>query len=85
MQFSKPFWPLSLSPYIQTTVPGLRFLSLHHYDKPGVLVAHLCPPLSIEMEKLSDQHVIKKVSCLFFFFLNFYFLFLFFILILFCR
>ncbi len=61
MQFRKPFWPLSQTPYMQTVVNGLRFLSLHHYDKPGVLVAHLCPPLSIELEQSSDEAILAKV------------------------
>jgi monoamine oxidase len=61
MQFRKPFWSLSQPPYMQTSVAGLRLLSLHHYGKPGVLVAHLCPPLSVEMENLSDDQVRTKI------------------------
>jgi monoamine oxidase len=61
MQFRKPFWSLLDAPYMQTSVVGLRLLSLHHYGKPGVLVAHLCPPLSVGMENFSDDQVRTKM------------------------
>ena len=61
MQFSKAFWPTNATPYIQCTVPGLRFLSLDHYKKKGVLVAHLSPPFSVELDCMTDEQVLVKV------------------------
>lgn len=44
---------------------GLRFVSLHHFGKPGVLVAHLRPPFSVEVSALSDADVVDRVlDCL---------------------
>ena len=62
LRFDSPFWPISGSPYMQIMGElGLRFLSLHRYGKPGVLVAHLCPPTSIDITTLSDTEVVEKV------------------------
>ena len=58
MRFAEPFWPINASPFIQVTEKGVRFLSLHHYGKPGVLVAHFCPPLSQEIQDWDDGKVV---------------------------
>lgn len=58
LRFSQPFWPADATPYFQVAGDvGLRFVSLHHYGKPGVLVAHLSPPHSDEIRGWPDAQV----------------------------
>ena len=40
------FWPAAV-PYLQCTDQRFRFLNLHHFGKPGVLLVMRAPPFSI--------------------------------------
>lgn len=64
LRFAQPFWPTDSTPYFQVAGDlGLRFVSLHHYGKPGVLVAHLSPPHSSQIEKMADDEVRDWILC----------------------
>jgi len=51
------FWPTSV-PYFISTDDRFRFLSLHYYGKPGILVVHGQPPFSWNWGGLDDTKLV---------------------------
>jgi hypothetical protein len=59
---NKVFWPKKA--YIQCTDTRFRFLNLDFFGKPGVLVAHSCPPFTLLWSHMSDLLIVSHVCAL---------------------